>query len=139
MTEPTSHAPRLLPRMTGLTAEFYEWCRRGELRFQRCDRCGALRHVPREICPTCQAFAWSWVRSSGRGRIFTWTVVARALHPAFGNATPYAPVVVEMEEEVRLVSEVIDCPVDRLRIGLAVQVAFRTETEAVTLPVFRCA
>lgn len=127
---------RPLPVMSGLSKEFHDWCRQGELRFQRCSHCGAFRHVPREICAQCSSFDWTWEKSSGLGTIFTFTVVARALHPAFAKAVPYAPVVVEMAEGVRLVSRVVDCPPDQLAIGMAVRVDFETVGDVV-LPCFR--
>ena len=135
MTEVAYDKP--LPKMGGLTREFYDWCRQGELRFQRCKNCGSFRHVPREICAECSSFDWEWVRSSGRGSIYTWTVVERALHPAFGKSTPYAPVVIEMEEGVRLLSQMLDVPPGELKIGMPVQVEFKALTEEITLPYFR--
>lgn len=128
---------RPLPRLEGLVGEFYGYCRRGELRFQRCSECGTWRHVPREMCAACGSWSFDWVRSSGRGRIFTWTVVTRALHPAFLDACPYAPTVIEMEEGVRILSEVTDCPPEELEIDLPVEVVFERVTEEVTLPRFR--
>jgi uncharacterized OB-fold protein len=129
--------PRPLPLLQGMTGEFYDWCRKGELRFQRCDACSAWRHVPREICARCGSAAWSWARASGRGRIFTWTVAERAMHPAFAADAPYAPVVVEMEEGVRLVSQMVDCAPDALAIDMPVEVVFVAATPEVTLPKFR--
>ena len=123
--------------MEGLTKQFYDWCARGELRFQRCGQCGTFRHVPRELCAVCGSFNWEWTRTNGKGTVFTYTVVARALHPGFAQAVPYAAVVVELEEGVRLLSNVIDCPADELRIGMPVQVAFEQQTQGITLPVFR--
>ncbi|MGD9598346.1 MAG: Zn-ribbon domain-containing OB-fold protein [Steroidobacteraceae bacterium] len=130
---------RPLPAMTGLTAQFYEWCGKGELRFQRCSRCATFRHVPRDLCAACGSFDWEWVRSSGKGTVFTFTVVARALHPGFIEAVPYAAVVVELEEGVRFLGNVVDCPPDALRIGMPVRVDFERRTDAITLPVFRLA
>ena len=69
--------------------------------------------------------------------MFSWTVVARALHPDFEDATPYAPVIVEMEEGVRLLSRVVDVAPEDLAIDMPVEVAFEVATDAVTLPVFR--
>ena len=132
----TAEPVRPLPALQGLTEEFYAWCRKGELRFQRC-QCGGWRHVPREICARCGSPTWSWERASGRGRIFTWTVAARAMHPAFVDNAPYAPVVVEMEEGVRLVSQMVDCAPDALTIDMAVEVVFVAMTPEVTLPKFR--
>ncbi len=137
MSETSATMPRPLPALQGTTREFYEWCRKGELRFQRCDTCGTWRHVPREICARCGSAAWSWSPSSGRGRVFTWTVAARAMHPAFAADAPYAPVVIEMEEGVRLVSQMVDCEPDALAIDLPVEVVFVAVTPEVTLPKFR--
>lgn len=126
-----------LPAMQGLTAEFYDWCRRHELRFQRCTACRTWRHVPREMCARCGSFAWEWARSRGRGTVYTWTVAERPLHPGFAADCPYAPAIVEMDEGVRLLSTVVDCPPDRLKIGMRVEVGFDAVTAEVTLPRFR--
>jgi uncharacterized OB-fold protein len=126
-----------LPTLTGLAGEFYGWCQKHELRFQRCRSCATWRHVPRELCASCGSWDWEWARSSGRGTVFTWTVAVRAMHPAFQDAVPYAPVVVEMEEGVRILSRVTDCPPDALAVGMPVTVAFDDVTPEVTLPTFR--
>jgi uncharacterized OB-fold protein len=89
------------------------------------------------MCPACGAFEWEWARSSGRGTVYTWTVGVRALHPAFGDDAPYAPVVVEMEEGVRVLGTVVDCPPEELEIGMPVTVVFDDVTPRVTLPRFR--
>ena len=65
------------------------------------------------------------------------TVVGRALHPAFAEAVPYAPTVVEMEEGVRLLSRVEGVAPDALEIGLPVQVDFDPVTDEISLPIFR--
>lgn len=137
MTKQAAEYMKPLPEMKGLTKEFYDHCKQHELRFQRCAECGAWRHIPRERCPECRSANWRWERSSGRGKIFTWTVVARALHPAFHTDVPYAPVIVEMDEGVRLVSQVIDCLPDELEFDLPVEVAYDDVTQEVTLPKFR--
>ena len=126
-----------LPLLEDLTEQFYEYCRQGELRFQRCSGCDAWRHVPREMCSECGSMQWRWERSAGRGILFTWTVAARPLHPGFSDAAPYAPIVVELDEGVRLVSEMIDCAPDRLEIGAPLEVAFEAVTPQVTLPKFK--
>ena len=126
-----------LPLMQGMAQQFYNHCKNGELRFQRCTKCGKWRHVPRAMCAACGSWEWEWAKSSGRGRVFTWTVVARALHPAFQHDTPYAPVVIEMDEGVRLLSQVADCTPDQLEIGMPVEVVFDDVTPEVTLPKFR--
>ena len=136
MSDTTAYA-KPLPVMQGLAKEFFDWCKQGELRFQRCTGCGTWRHVPREMCASCGSWEWEWAKSSGRGTVFTWTTVARALYPSFATSTPYAPVVVEMDEGVRLLSEVTDCTPEQLTIGMPVEVVFDAVTPEVTLPKFR--
>jgi len=112
MSQTASEYAKPLPALEGLAGEFYGFCKQGALHFQRCTACRAWRHVPREMCAECGSWEWSWQASSGRGRIFSWTVVARALHPAFREDAPFAAVVVEMEEGVRLLSHVEDVATD---------------------------
>ncbi len=128
----------LLEGMTqGMTKEFYGFCRAGELRFQRCTSCGKWRHVPRPMCGGCGSWEWEWSVSSGKGKLFTWTVVRRAMHPAFPEDVPYAPAVIEMEEGVRLVSWVVDCPPEELERGMPVEVLFEAASPEVSLPKFK--
>ena len=126
-----------LPDLEGLAGEFYGWCKKGELRFQRCAGCDAWRHVPREMCGKCGSTEWEWQRSTGRGKVFTWTVAERPLHPGFADAAPYAPVVVEMEEGVRLLTEIVDLPPGDLAVDMPVQLTFEDVTPEVTLPKFK--
>jgi uncharacterized OB-fold protein len=130
---------RPLPLLTGmtqgLTQAFYGFCRIGELRFQRCTACGTWRHVPRPMCPGCGSWNFEWAKSAGRGRLFTWTVACRPMHPAF-TELPYAPAVIELDEGVRMVSTIVDCPPADLRRGLRVRVVFDAVTNTVTLPRF---
>ena len=126
-----------LPLMEGTTKEFYEFCKQRELRFQRCEGCGKWRHVPRPMCSACGSSRWKWAKSSGRGKVFTWTVVRRPMIPAFAGDAPYAPVVVELEEGVRMVSWIVDCDPDDIEMGMPVEVVFDDVTSDVTLPKFR--
>ena len=129
-----------LPKPEGLNAEFYAHCARRELRFQRCD-CGLWRHPPRVLCAACGSERWHWALASGRGRVFTWTVTHQALHPAYADDVPYALLVVEMDEGVRMVSTLRDLDPLELALDLPVEVVFETRAGAtgsggITLPCF---
>lgn len=126
-----------VPLMQGLAQQFYTYCKNRELRFQRCTTCGKWRHVPRAMCAACGSWEWEWAKSSGRGKVFTWTVVRRPMHPAFANDAPYAPVVVELDEGVRMVSWLVDIAPDDIEKGMPVEVVFDAVTPEVTLPKFR--
>jgi uncharacterized protein len=129
--------PKPSPVLEGLTGEYYGFCARGELRFQRCDNCGAWRHPPRVLCAACASTRWSWQRSTGRGHVFTWTVVHQAMHPAFASDVPYAVVVVETDEGVRVATNLHDAVPDVLRLDLPVEVVFERRDETLTVPAFR--
>ena len=126
-----------LPRGEGYHGEFYAFCKQHELRFQRCSNCHTWRHMPRESCPSCGSFEWSWEPSSGKGKVFSWTVVHRALQPTFAENVPYAVAIIELEEGVRMVSHVLDLAPQALRVDLPVEVVFDDVTSQVSLPKFR--
>jgi uncharacterized OB-fold protein len=128
---------RPLPRRRGMAGEFYEYCKKHELRFQRCTDCGTWRHVPRDMCAKCGSFNWAWAQSSGKGKLFSWTTVMQPMLPQFADRVPYSPVVIEMDEGVRILSELVDVSNEELRLGLPVEVAFDDVTPEVTLPKFR--
>ncbi|MBX3023438.1 Zn-ribbon domain-containing OB-fold protein [bacterium] len=125
-----------LPRIDEESKGFWEACQRRELVIQRCAACGALRHYPRALCPTCLSDAVEWVRCSGRGTVYTFTVTHQNQAPGFRDALPYVLAYVELEEGVRLLANIVGCAPEAVRIGMAVQVAFEDATAAVTLPTF---
>ena len=126
-----------LPRGADVHGEFYQFCTQHELGFQRCQGCGAWRHMPPESCAACGSFHWRWERSSGTGQVLSWTVMHRAMHPGFAPDVPSATVVIELAEGVRMVSQVLDLAPEQRRVGLPVEVVCDDVTPEVTLPKFR--
>ena len=126
-----------LPLLEGATKEFYEWCRKRELRLQRCLDCGAWRHVPRAMCAACQSLEWEWARASGRGTLFTWCVVFDPPSQLFAADVPYAGVVVQLDEGPRLVTWISGVEPMALEAGMRLEVWFDDVTPEVTLPKFR--
>ena len=126
---------RPLPSMDGLHGDFYRECaRQRRLVFQRCKACGTPRHPPRVLCANCGSDQMAWVPSAGQGAIFSWTVVHQAPHPAFASQVPYAVVVVELEEDVRIVASLRELAPERLELGLPVEVVLEEVSEGVPLP-----
>ena len=128
---------RPLPRRRGFGAEYYAFCKKHEVRFQRCKGCGTWRHVPREMCAKCASSDWEWAKSSGKGQVFSWTTVMQPMMAQFADIVPYSPAVIELEEGVRMVSWLIDVAPAEMRLGLPVEVVFDDVTPEVTLPKFR--
>ena len=77
---------------------FWEGIAKGQLRLPGCQACGRLRWPPRASCPSCHSLETGWTTVSGRGRIFTWTVIHRTKLKEYQHATPYAVAVVELAE-----------------------------------------
>jgi uncharacterized OB-fold protein len=126
-----------LPQPSRDNAPFYEAAQRGELRFQRCAACGAFRHYPRPVCPQCLSRTYAWELSTGRGTVYTWTIVRGPTLPAFEPKLPYNVVDVLMDEGVHFVSEVLDCAPGEITAGMPVQAVFVPLTDQITLVKFR--
>ena len=133
MTAPAKPLPQIAPEM----APFFEAARRHALAVQQCTRCRARRFPARTICSKCLGREATWTPVSGRGTVFSFAVMHQANHPGFAAEVPYAVVVIELEEGVRLLSNLVDCPLADVRIGLPVEVVFDDVTPEVTLPKFR--
>ncbi|HJQ84254.1 MAG TPA: OB-fold domain-containing protein [Candidatus Binatia bacterium] len=126
-----------LPQPTLDTAPFYAAARRGELVLQRCASCRRFRHYPRPVCPHCLGREYAWERASGRGTVWTWTIVRGPTLPAFEAKLPYNVVDVLLAEGVHFVSEVLDCPPEEIRGGMPVEAVFVPATDEITLVKFR--
>lgn len=136
---PAAAAPaarrRPRPAVSRDNAFFWEGVEAGELRLQRCDGCGRLRHPPGPACPHCHAFAWSALRASGRGRVFSYVVAHHPAIPPFEY--PNAIALIELDEGVRLVSNLVGIDPADVTIDLPVEVEFTRVDEELVLPLFR--
>ena len=88
------------------------------------------------MCASCGSDAWEWVESSGRGEVYSWTITHQATLPNFAEDVPYAVVVVELEEGVRMVSSVRGIALEDLSLGLPVRVEFEQISDDMAVPVF---
>ena len=125
-----------LPVTDGDTMPFWEGTRRGELRIQRCRACGRHVFYPRAVCPFCMSDELDWVRASGRGVVYSFTVVHRAPEE-FQHQVPYVVALVDLEEGPRLMTRIVDVEPHAVHIGMPVEVTFRPVTEEIVLPCFR--
>jgi uncharacterized OB-fold protein len=126
----------IVPGMTDLTRPYWEAARDGRLVVQECQECGRLQHPPLPACPDCHRSQLGWRELSGRGTVYSCTVVRHATHAAFAGKIPYVVALVELDEGPRLVTTVTGCPPEDVRAGLPVRVVFRRLTDEVTLPCF---
>lgn len=125
-----------IPAITPEMRPFFEAAKRNELRVQRCTACGTHRFPARAICSSCLATEVEWVPVSGRGSVFSFNVMHQVYHPGFATEVPYAVVVVQLDEGVRMISNLVGVAPDAIRIGMPVQVIFEAISDEVTLPKF---
>ncbi len=128
---------KLLPRIDEMSRPYWEGAKRHELLLQKCQECGHYRYPPGETCPSCLSDKLEWVKVSGRGSVYTWTVFHQAYHPAYKDDIPYAVVVVELEEGPRMITNLMNCRIEDIKMGMPVEVVFDDVTEEVSLPKFR--
>jgi len=79
----------------------------------------------------------SWEEARGTGTVYTFSVVHRNDLPPFNERVPYVAAVVELDEGPRMMTNVVDCDVATVRVGMPVEVTFRAIDDTVTIPVFR--
>ena len=99
---------------------FYEAADRGELVYQRCPACDHAQFHPRPLCVSCGGDP-EWATASGRGTVYTFTVVRQNHASPFREALPYVVAMVELEEGVRMLTNVTGCAPDDVHVGMAVE------------------
>ena len=124
-----------VPNPSAASKPYWEGCARGELLYQRCDACSTIALRPGTVCGHCLSHSLSWVRSSGLGSLYSWTVVWRPQRPSF--TVPYAPAIVTLEEGFRMVSSVVGCEPGDLAADMTLAVEFHPASDEIFLPYFR--
>jgi uncharacterized protein len=118
-------------------AWFWDGVRDGHLLLRACATCGRLQHPPTPLCPACGAASWTTREASGRGTVYSWIA---SHHPNDADAEPRIVALVELEEGVRLVSNVVDLAIGDVRNEMPVEICFGTYASTdgdVVLPQFR--
>jgi uncharacterized protein len=130
--------------------EFYEHARAHRLVVRKCKACGLMRYPPTHACPWCMELAWTWQEVSGRGTIYSYEIVAHAIQPGFRDSTPYAVVLVELDEQrgqptpdeaLRVIANLVRAdftpePEANVAIGRRVRVVFQDLADHMALPQF---
>ncbi|MEU6462342.1 bifunctional MaoC family dehydratase N-terminal/OB-fold nucleic acid binding domain-containing protein [Streptomyces sp. NPDC046976] len=132
---PAPQAKRPRPVVNRDNAGFWRGVAEHRLLIQRCTGCGTLRHPWLPGCNACGGPGWDTVEASGEGTVHSYVVMHHPPFPAFDP--PYAVALVQLAEGVRMVSNVIGVPYDKVRIGMPVRLEFTAYDEELTLPVFR--
>jgi hypothetical protein len=122
-----------VPFASEVSRPFWEGLRERELRLQRCADCERYVFYPRAGCPYCLSERLEWQQASGKGRVYSYTVVRRAMNPAFAEDVPYVYAIVELDEGPRVTTNVVGCPVEAVRVDMRVKAVYDDITPEATL------
>jgi uncharacterized OB-fold protein len=123
------------PAISEKNREYFEGTRVGELRIRCCRKCSTRFRFAHEWCPNCWSPELTWVKATGNARVSHYSVVHQAPTAAFAAGGPYVLALVELEEGVRMMTNIVDCDVETVHVGMAVTLTFEDRGEE-RLPVF---
>ena len=130
-----------LPAITNEAKPFWDAAAQQKLTIQRCQSCRAWVWTPRPLCNECGSDKVEWTPMSGKGEVYSFTVirqvVGRAASKSFEPDIPYVIAWVDLEEGPRLITNIIGCPVDEVKLGMKVAVQFEQASEKIWLPKFK--
>ena len=133
----TQAGSKPVPIPDSVSAAFFDGARDGRLMLQHCTSCGGWSFPVRERCPHCFAGNLGWRAASGRGTLYTFAIMHQVMNPGFADSVPYNVAQVDLEEGVRMVSNVVGVANDALRIGMKLEVCFENVGDGVCVPKFR--
>lgn len=138
MSTPMVSTPeKPVPPVNFWTAPYWEAAREGKLIIQKCQNCQKYIFYPRMSCPFCFSDRIEWVQASGRGTVYTYTVVSNNAPSAFLADMPYVVAVVRLEEGVQMMTNIVGCDPGEVYCDMPVKVVFEKLTDEITLPKFR--
>lgn len=107
---------------------YFDAAREGRLLLKRCSGCGKVHHYPRSLCPFCWSGDVEWMTASGKGEIYTYSVMRRG--------EPYCIAYVRLREGPTIMTNIVDCDLDTVRVGDPVQVVFKPTESGSAVPMF---
>ena len=130
--------PAPAPTVTPETRTFWEGTKQGKIMLPRCNACQTVIWYPRLFCPNCSSFDISWFQATGRGTIYSFTINRRANENAdYRDASPYVLAYVDLEEGPRIMTNIVDCEPDSVRVGQQVQAVFHDTGQGSALVRFK--
>jgi uncharacterized protein len=133
MTEAGVQYQKPLPEPSALSAPFWDGLRAAQLRLQRCLECERHVFYPRSVCPHCLSDRIEWITASGRGRVYSYTIVRRAMNPAFAAEVPYVFAIVQLEEGPRVTTNIVNRASDEIRVDMPVKATYDNVTPQIAL------
>ncbi|MCX5882506.1 MAG: Zn-ribbon domain-containing OB-fold protein [Deltaproteobacteria bacterium] len=131
-----THKP--FPVMQPWTKEFWKATKQGKLLVQHCNDCQINIFFPKKVCPECWSENLSWIESSGKAKVYTFTTMLDMVEPKFMGDLPYVIAMVDLlEEGIRMTTRIVNCKPENVAIGMHVEVVFQDVSEDCALPMFQ--
>ena len=140
MTAKAEEYKKPLPTPTAISQPFWDAAKQHKLMYQRCTVCGTRVFYPRDICPGPNCFGiqtLEWIEASGKGWVYSFTISYQPQHPGFADDVPYVLAIIELDEGVRMNSNVVNVDPKEVKIGQRVEVVYDDVTPDFTLPKFQ--
>lgn len=131
------HAGKFFPQPTKETAPYWEGCHNHELLIQACQDCGHHQFYPRLMCTNCSSSRVEWIAASGQGKVKSFTIMHRAITKAYRAEAPYVIALIELAEGPTMMSNVVQCDVEKVEIGMEVEVVFEDWSDEISIPKFK--
>ena len=126
-----------LPVIQPWSRKFWKGAKQNKLLIQECRACGQKIFYPRKSCPDCWSSDLGWSESSGKAKIYTFTVTLGGVEKKFTGDLPYVLAYVDLEEGIRMMTRIVGCDPEAVEIGMDVEVVFEEVTDEISLPFFR--
>ena len=117
------------PEPTIGTEAYWEGARNGKLLLKHCTSCNKVHHYPRALCPYCFSDKLEWRAASGKGKVYTYSVMRRA-------PEPYVIAYVTLDEGIKMMTNIVYCDLDKVRIDQPVKVVFKPSENGQPVPMF---
>ncbi len=134
---PDSAHPKPLPIVTDENRPYWEGCRQGKLLLQHCQQCHQYQFYPRLYCMQCGSDKLQWAEASGRGRIYSYTIIHRNKTPEFVQDVPYNVAIIQLDEGPRMMANIVGSDNSQLGVDLPVTVVFDPVTDEISVPRFK--
>jgi uncharacterized OB-fold protein len=126
-----------IPAPDSDSAPFWDACKEHRLTVQRCRSCGTLRFPPNRTCADCRSTDMEWTGVSGRATLYSWIVVRHPVpREVYAGDVPYVVALVDLEEGVRMVSNLEGCAPEKVESGMPLEVVFQAGQGGFVLPKF---
>ena len=133
----TTPVEKPVPVPTRETKPYWDGCKQHELWIQKCAACGHHQFYPRLYCTACMSEKVEWMKTSGRATVLSFTTVYRPVTKAFAGDVPYIVALVTLDEGPQMMTNIVACPPEQVKIGMPVEVTFEDWSEEISVPKFK--